>query len=174
MIAEANLRDASWIIANLSDRDREEVYCQLPEGVSNVDIATQLVSLGALIAYDGEHPAALFGTSPINVCTLSVWAMGTDRMRRVIPEISRYMIETHIPERMAQGFTSMEARSHIAHKDAHRWMEGLGGVRCGFPYLFGRGGERFVTYRWTVSSYRAIRTSRWSASVPEGLEPHVL
>ena len=98
---------------------------------------------------------------------MPIWALGTDKAERTIPAVSRFLIEHAIPWRLDEGFTCMEARSLETHLDAHRWMEGMGGKREGEPYLYGKGGERFVTYRWTVSSYRAISQSRWQTSVPQ-------
>lgn len=170
MILAATLRDASWITANLRPLDRQETYCQLPEGVGNVQLAAFLVERGALIAYDREEPVLLFGTAPMTTCALSVWALGTERTPRVIPEVSRHFIADHIPQRLDQGFLTMEARSIATHGEAHRWMEGMGGERHGDAYLYGKGGEFFVTYRWTVSSYRAISRSRWADAVPLGVQ----
>lgn len=166
-IKPANVRDASWITANLRQLDREETYCQLPEGFGNVHLAHWLVQQGGLIAYAGDDPVMLFGTSPLTTCALSVWALSTDRAARVIAAVSRFFIETLIPEKLDHGVNNMEARSLVTHGAAHRWMESMGGVKHGDAYLWGRNGEFFVTYRWTVSSYRAISGSRWSASVPQ-------
>jgi hypothetical protein len=167
-IERANLRDASWITHNLRSEDREEVYCQLPDGLHHAVFATWLLGNGeAFIAYSNGNPVLLFGTSPITVCALSVWAMGVPGMERSIPEVSRFLISEHIPYRIKAGFNNMEARSHVDHVAAHRWIESMGGERHGPAYVFGRGGEHFITYRWTVSSYRAISGSRWAEAVPK-------
>lgn len=167
-IQPANLRDASWIMANLRAADREETFCQLPDGLPTAKLAEWFITGGdAFIAYHRDRPALLFGTTRIHVCAMSVWALGTDTANRTIPVVSRFLIEHAIPWRLDEGFTCMEARSLETHHDAHRWMESMGGVREGEPYLYGKGGERFVTYRWTVAGYRAIRRSRWSDAVPQ-------
>jgi hypothetical protein len=168
LIELANLRDASWITANMRRLDREETYCQLPSGTSNVDIALALVAAEGMIAYRGSDPILLFGTSPITNYCYSVWAIGTDATPRVIPEVSRFLIHTHIPYLLKRGVRSMEARSLVTHGAAHRWMESMGGERHGPAYEFGRDGEHFVTYRWTVASYRSISGSRWADAVPKG------
>lgn len=167
-IQPANLRDASWIMANLRQLDREECFCQLPDGISTAKVAEWFITTGdAFVAYYRDEPALLFGTTRIHVCAMSIWALGTERTPRVIPAVSRFLIAHAIPWRLDEGFTCMEARSLETHVEAHRWMEGMGGVREGEPYLYGKGGERFVTYRWTVAGYRAISRSRWKASVPQ-------
>jgi hypothetical protein len=162
-ISSANIRDASWITANLGPVDYHEAFCQLPAGTHHAVLAEWLIRSGqAFIAYKGETPVALFGTSPINVCCMNVWALGTKSLPRVIPAVSRFLVDRHIPERLEQGFTSMEARALATHGVAHRWIEGLGGVRHGPAFLYGSGGEFFVLFRWTVASYRTIREGRWS------------
>lgn len=167
-ITPANLRDASWIMANLRPADREECFCQLPDGISTAKVAEWFITTGdAFVAHYRDEPALLFGTSRIHVCAMSVWAIGTERTPRVIPAVSRFLIEHAIPWRLEQGFTNMEARSLATHTEAHLWMESMGGVREGGAYPYGKGGERFVTYRWTVAGYRAISRSRWKASVPQ-------
>lgn len=167
-VAPANLRDASWIMANLRQLDREETFCQLPDDLPTAKLAEWFITGGeAFIAHYRDEPAMLFGTTRIHVCAMSIWALGTDRATRVIPAVSRFLIEHAIPWRLDEGFTCMEARSLATHTDAHRWMESMGGVRHGEPYLYGKGGELFVTYRWTVSSYRSISQSRWKRSVPQ-------
>lgn len=167
-IRPANLRDASWLMANLRQLDREETFCQLPDGISTDKLAEWFITTGdAFIAYHRDEPALLFGTTRVHVCAMSIWALGTAKAERTIPAVSRFLIEHAIPWRIEQGFTCMEARSLETHLDAHRWMESMGGKREGEPYLYGKGGERFVTYRWTVSSYRAISQSRWQTSVPQ-------
>lgn len=167
-IRPANLRDASWLMANLRQLDREETFCQLPDGLPTAKLAEWFITGGeAFIAYHRDEPALLFGTTRIHVCAMSIWALGTDRANRAIPAVSRFLIEHAIPWRLDEGFTCMEARSLETHHDAHRWMESMGGKREGEPYLYGKGGELFVTYRWTVSSYRAISRSRWKSSVPQ-------
>lgn len=167
-IRPANLRDASWLMANLRQLDREETFCQLPDDIPTGKLAEWLITGGeAFIAYHRNEPALLFGTTRIHVCAMSIWALGTDKAERTIPAVSRFLIEHAIPWRLDEGFTCMEARSLETHHDAHRWMESMGGKREGEPYLYGKGGERFVTYRWTVSSYRAISQSRWQTSVPQ-------
>lgn len=167
-IKRANLRDASWITAHMRHEDRAEVYCQMPDSTHPAVLAQWVLTTGAaFIAYHGSDPIMLFGTSPVTVSCLSVWAMGTERMERAVPAVSRFLIREHIPHRINEGFNSMEARSLATHTAAHRWIESLGGEQHGPAYLFGKDGEHFITYRWTVSSYRAISESRWAEAVPQ-------
>jgi hypothetical protein len=158
-IRKAVLRDASWVMANMRQLDREEVYAQWPDTLTTAELATGLLfTPGAetFVAYLKDEPVALFGTSPMTVNCLWVWALGTDRMERAVPEITRFFMDYHMPRRIEQGYTCAEARSLVTHGVAHRWIEGMGGKKLGGAFEFGKGGEHFVLYRWTVAGYRAI------------------
>lgn len=157
-IEPAVLRDVSYITANMRPMDRAEAYCQLPEDTTNYELAYMLTMGGDAFTarFDGK-PVAAFGTAPINVACVSVWMVGTKDAWRVTPSITAYMRDVHTPTLEANGFLTMEARALLEHEQAHRWMEASGAVRSGEPFVFGRNGERFVLFRWTVPRYRARR-----------------
>lgn len=162
-IRPAVLRDASYITANLRAIDQLEAFCQLPDGFTTIELAYGLLHAGdAFIAYKGEQPVFLFGTSAIHPTCYSVWGLGTEGTTRVIPEVTRYLMTTHIEKRIAEGARTMEARSLLAHTEAHGWMRGVGATQLGEPFEYGKGGEAFVLFRFTVAGYRAMRDKRWS------------
>ncbi len=152
-IAPACLRDASFVMANMRPLDAQEVFCQVPEGTKVHEMAHWLVmGSDAYVAYYDGRPSAVFGTSPINVVCLSVWALGTKRMRRCAPAITRFMREEAMPRRVEEGYLSMEARSLVAHTEAHNWMLATGAVVHGPDFVYGRGGEMFRLFRWTADA----------------------
>jgi hypothetical protein len=164
-IKPAILRDASFITANLRAIDKAEAFCQLPDDAGSIQLAAWLIYSGdAFIAYYKNEPVFLFGTSPMSVSCYSVWGLGTDDTRKVIPEVTRYLMTTHIEKRIAQGARTMEARSLAAHTEAHGWMKMVGATQLGEPFEYGKHGEHFVLYRFTVAGYRAMRDKRWSKS----------
>ncbi len=167
-IEPANLRDASYVTANLRPYDREEVFCQLPDGVDNATLAAALMAGESFVAYHGDQPVGFFGTNLINICTASVWALGTPSLYRAIPAISRFLFDEHVPRLIDRGVLSLEARAMHGHRSAERWIKSLGGTPQGDPFVYGKGGELFTLFRWTVAAYRIIREGRWSKShVPE-------
>jgi hypothetical protein len=93
---------------------------------------------------------------------MSAWAVSTTRFKRVLPEVSRCFIDELIPGRLEEGFTSMEARAWIENEPALQWLQSMGGEALGEPFLYGKGGELFQLFRWTVASYHTIGRSRWS------------
>lgn len=161
-IKPAVLRDASFITANLREIDRLEAFCQLPDDAGTIQLAAWLLYSGdAFVAYLDDEPVFMFGTSPMSSTCYNVWGLGTDRTTRVIPAVTRYLMTTHIEKRIAQGARTMEARSLASHTEAHGWMRGVGATQLGEPFEYGKGGEHFVLFRFTVAGYRAMRDKRW-------------
>lgn len=152
-IEPACLRDASFVMANMRPLDELEVMCQVPDSARIHELAHWLISgSAAFVAYVDGRPSAVFGTSPINVVCLSIWALGTKRMQRCVPAITRFMIAEHLPERVAEGYKLMEARSLVQHEEAHRWMQSTGAVVQGADFEYGKGGEMFRLFRWEASA----------------------
>ncbi len=162
-IKPAVLRDASWITANLRESDRHEAFCQLTDDVNTVILANWLLySSDAFIAYLNNEPVFLFGTSPITACCYSVWGLGTKDTRKVAPAATRYFMQVHMEKRIREGCRTMEARSLATHTQAHNMMRAVGAVQLGEPFEYGKDGELFVLFRFTVAGYRAMRERRWS------------
>lgn len=160
-ITDATLRDASFVIANLRPLDELELMCQLPDDVKRHEVAYALLHSGdCFVAKLDGQPVAIFGSSLVNQACLSLWALGTKRMRRVAPAITRFMFAKHIPDRADQGFRIAEARSIETHREAHRWMTATGAVRVDPPFEYGKNGEMFVLYRWTKAAFEAMKMQR--------------
>ena len=98
-IEPATLRDASYVMANLCERDREEVMCQVPPATKLHEMAYHLLmgsdAFGARLR---GQPVAFFGVSPINVACCSVWAVGTKQMTKAVPAITDFMFDTLMPD----------------------------------------------------------------------------
>lgn len=160
-VVPAVLRDVSYVLYNLSAKDEEETACQIDPRMPRSHLAYALLMSGDNFAVriDGQ-PVAVFGTSPLNRCTLSVWALGTDRMRKALPAISRYLLDVHLPRMVEDGFRYMEARSLSTHVEAHRWLRWLGAKVLGEAHPFGRDGENFFLFRWTADDLASIKQKR--------------
>jgi hypothetical protein len=160
-VVDATLRDMSYVLYNLNPADEEETACQIDPQLRRDHLAYMLLMSGDNFAVrvDGQ-PAAVFGTAPLNRATLSVWALGTKNMRRVLPAISRHLIDVHLPKMVEQGYRYMEARSHANHASAHRWLRWLGATVLGEPHPYGRNGELFLLFRWTSDDLGIISQQR--------------
>lgn len=160
-VVPACLRDMSYVLYNLNPADEAETACQIDPDVRRDHLAYGLLMSGDNFAVRiDDQPVAVFGTSPLNRYALSVWALGTKRMRKASPAIWRYLAEVHLPEKAAEGYRYMEARSIETHTEAHRWMRWLGATVLGEPHPFGRDGERFLLFRWTVDHLGIISQRR--------------
>ena len=158
------LRDVSYVLAHLRQADADEIWCQLPEGTKPLEFAGHVINYGdGYTACVNGQPVACFGTQPMNAVAHTAWAFGTNRMHRTIPAITDFMAEVHIPKIIEQGARLMEARSIRTHSQAHVWMIRTGAKTDGVTFPFGRKGERFLLFRWTVPEYHTIRgtKSRW-------------
>ena len=142
--------------------------CQMPRGILRHEIAYSLLMAGdCFSAHWKGQPIAIFGTSPINAACLSVWALGTKDVWRAVPAINRFLTAEHLPDRIDQGYITMEARSLVTHRSAHRWLEALGGWQHGEPYEFGKNRELFLTFRWTDRDLQRIKSQTGKHSYHE-------
>ena len=160
-IGHATNRDAGWITAHMRSGDRQEVSCQFPSATDQ-ELAVALASeKDAYIAYRDGEPVLLFGVSPMCEVGLSVWALGTDKAKRVIPHVTRYFVNQLMPVKMREGYRWMEARSIATHYEAHEWMKKTGAeARLRLPD-YGKDHEDFILFRWTTSSYYTAAALRW-------------
>lgn len=157
-VQPATMRDASWVMAWLRKPDETEVMCQVPADTDRNAMAYNLLMSGDTfsIRWKGDQPIAFFGTNVINAACLSIWALGTDEMWRGVSTINRFLVEEHLPERIGQGYRTMEARSHADHDSAHRWLQAMGAKQHGPAFEFGRNGEKFLLFRWTSGDLAAV------------------
>lgn len=162
-IKPATMRDVSYIAANLRDGDREEISCQVPEGLGSAVIAAYSLSGGqAWVAFYRGQPAMAFGVTYMTEYALSGWAYGTKNAERVIPAVTRFVWSTLARGWAMAGIRRIEARTLETHTSAHRWLEAAGAVKeSPEPYEWGRDGERFYTYAWTRQSLKGDEARRW-------------
>lgn len=158
VMREANLRDASFVLANLRPLDYQELSCQTRPGTPLSDIAAYLVmGNDAFVAHVDGTPAAVFGTSDMGGAARSIWALGTKRMWRAVPAITDFVVEDIVPALLGDGYHMLEARSLSTHHLAHNWMLGAGAEQVGPPFPYGRNREMFLLFRWTAASLGRIK-----------------
>lgn len=163
-IAEANLRDCTYIGANLRPEDARETLCQLPEGTwgssALAGIYEGLAPGWNWIAYINDQPAAAFGFQPMTTPVWQAWALGTKQLVRAMPAITRWCWSQE--QRLIDaGVRRLEARSIEGHTQAHHWLERLGCSRiCELPD-HGRDGELFYLYAWHLGAGRPTRNTQY-------------
>ena len=151
-IGPANIRDVSFILANLRPGDRREILCQVPPGSDLAALAFTCVLPGhSFVAYDKSNPAMAFGFQPITHAgnVLSAWAFGTWRAPRTLRPIARFVRSELLPGWLEFGVTRIEARSIAGHHEAHAWLSSVGADYEAAIPAFGRDGEEFRMFAWT-------------------------
>lgn len=149
-IVPINLRDASYVAANLRPEDWREIACQLPDGTEPLALAW-MAAEGSGEAWTASwkgQPVAAFGASPMTPSVLSLWAWGTKGMWRVAGSIERFVTADCVPRWLEAGITRVEARSIVGHVMAHRWLRRLGFAEQPCPQ-WGKAGEDFILFSWT-------------------------
>jgi hypothetical protein len=140
----------------MRERDAHEILCQLPDGTTSVQAALFCFDVSPddcrFVAYDKDaNPVAAFGWCLTHCPTLwTAWAFGTDRMIRVVPEISDFIMTRQLPHIMRTYMPKrLEVRALKEHDLAHRWLTSMGATKeCDLP-RFGKDGETFTLYSWT-------------------------
>lgn len=143
----SGLADLSYVIANMRDADRAEIFCQLPDDINAGQFANSVLnSNDSVTAFLKGNPVAAFWLSEMTVSTAFVSMFGTKHMIRTVPAMTRAIMEEHIPAWRNQGFIRFEARSLVEHTQAHKWLKGCGAKNEGILKSMGKNGEDFFMF----------------------------
>ena len=152
-IRPGTVRDYCYIAANLRAHDRDEIFCQLPEGTTSREVGVLsyegTIPEWRFTAFMKDAPVAAFGFQWLNAVTLAAWAWGTDSFKRCAPCMGRHILSLK-PDAREKGVRRIEARALKSHKTAARWMVKLGAQPSAELKNFGRGGETFVLFEWLL------------------------
>jgi len=147
VITALNLRDCTYVLANLREADRAELRGTYGDA-TGLDVAA--ICLSTPWAYQiklQSVPVAIFGATPISATTVSAWAVGTGRFTRAVPALTRFINGPLAHDLRSHGFRWAEARSIATHEAAHRWLKGLGASSLATLSGYGPGGEDFILFR---------------------------
>lgn len=151
-IVPANLRDLSYVAANMRPADRAEVECQLDEWSPINVAAMSLRDFAYIVDLDG-NPEAAFGAGQVRQGYWLAWSWGTARITRCLPAMIRYITEELQPAVYSAGAHRVEARALKSHTQAHAFLKRIGGhLRCELPG-YGKNGEDFMLFDWTRDSW---------------------
>lgn len=155
-IIGGNLRDLSYIASNLRPDDFAEVDCQFESWTPALLALTALQGPAYVVELDG-NPEAAFGAAEQRTGLWTVWSWGTKRMWRCVPRITSFVKEVMLPDAIAKGALRGEARALASNEMAQRWLMHLGATRrCELPY-YGKNGETFVLWDWTLEQFDVHR-----------------
>lgn len=142
---------ASFIIANLRPRDREEIFA-LRWDDDEEKLVNEIMLWSGKMTWawwrDGV-PVALQGAWPVRPGVWSCWAFGTEQWPRVVLAMTKHSRRFIIPALLRARFHRAEAVALATHRDSRRWIEALGAREEGIRRGLGRNGEDFISYVWT-------------------------
>lgn len=151
-IIGGNLRDLSYIAANLRPEDRAEVSCQLDSWTPAHLALTAMQGFAYVAELDG-NPEAGFGAAEARSGLWIAWSWGTRRMRRCVPLITQFFFEVLGQTVASRGAWRVEARALASNDMALRWLHRLGATeRCRLP-AYGKNGEDFILFDWTRETW---------------------
>jgi hypothetical protein len=154
-IIGGNIRDLSYIAANLRPEDQTEVDCQF-DSWTPAHLALSAMQGFAYVAELDGNPEAAFGAAEARSGLWAAWSWGTKRMRRCVPLITKFFYEVLGPDVSAAGAWRVEARPLAGNDLAVRWLKRLGATeRCSLPG-YGRNGEDFLLFDWTRETWNHV------------------
>lgn len=157
-VQDLNVRDFTYVIANLRPQDEEELQALLPLGSTRDDYASVL----GPAAFEGngysvhidDEPVAVFGVARgSSFATAVIWAFGTHRFKRAVPTISHFTWNKIAHDLYNAGVLRLECRALSSNIFARDWLRRVGfKEECELPY-YGTGGQSFYQYAQTVEDY---------------------
>jgi hypothetical protein len=154
-IIGGNLRDLSYIAANLRPEDHAEIDCQFDHWTPAELALSAMQGLAYVVELDG-NPEAAFGAGEVRSGLWIAWSWGTKRMRRCVPRITQFFYEVLGPEVAAQGAWRVEARAMAGNDLAVRWLNRLGATECCRLPGYGKNGEEFILFHWTRETWNHV------------------
>lgn len=157
MIHPLNVRDLTYVVANIREPDWYELKSQLPLGAKKEDaiqyIMPTLNGPGWSVYYK-DQPIAIFGLTQTSIPTLWVmYAFGTNKFKRAARAISAFGLQQLSHFLINQGALRLEIRANKKHNEATHWLEKIGFTRETDLECFGTNGDTFVQYSITAKNY---------------------
>ncbi len=151
-IKPATLRDLSYIATHMRPADRAEVECQIDEWSATNIAAMSLRDFAYIAELDG-NPELAFGCGEVRKGYWIAWSWMTKRGWRCLPTVIPYITQTLQPAVYEAGALRVEARALKSHTQACAFLRRIGGhYRCDLP-SYGKGGEDFVLFDWTRTTF---------------------
>lgn len=148
--AEPPREDVEYIIANLRERDRAEIFATKWVDDDHSALVEAILHAGAFqwAAYLDGEPVAMIGATPRWPGVWSMWAFGTDKWPRVARRLTKHAKRFMFPALMNAGAIRADCYALETHADARRWLTALGAIEEQRLANWGKNGETFVCYCW--------------------------
>lgn len=149
MIEPGNVRDLSYVFANLRDHDRAEVEAQ--NAVWDPGMVAHILCEQAyafVCRSEDRLPVVGFGALPTTPVTVGAWLLATRLATpRDLVAVTRFVDGPLRAQLKRDGFRWAEARALADYTEAHGWLARLGGHVIAELPGYGRDGEDFVLFR---------------------------
>lgn len=142
--------DVYYIMANLRPADAEEAYalCYHDDPAQLAHECINHWGNYGWVVYHGDTPVAVLGATELWPRVWSAWMLATPDFSRIGLFVTRFIKRIMIPGLEQYGAVRADARSHVNHTWAHRWLEALGAQKEAVLKRYGKDGSDFVIYRW--------------------------
>lgn len=130
-------------IFSTSNADSPEAY------VEDMMVLKRAGLAGWVASRDGV-PIAALGLMPMWQNVVTVWMFATDDFPKIAMHLTRFVRRNLVPALTAGGVHRAQCFSMNGHVMAQRWLEILGAKREGVAKGFGKSGEDFTLYSWTL------------------------
>lgn len=164
-IYDLNVRDFTYVVANMRQEDFEEISALMPENIKRGEYGSLLTKAAfegpGYTAWINDEPVAAFGAGMSDSYSTAIaWAFGTPRFKRVASVISHFYMTKLSHDLYNAGVTRLEARALGTHVYARNWLKSLGFHEdCELPY-YGRNGQSFYLYSLTLADYNKMFKER--------------
>ncbi len=101
------------------------------------------------VAYAGEVPVVVIGAIPCHPGLWSAYMFATGHLTKIGLGLTRWTIDTFIPEIVEAGAHRIQCDSIEGHDHAHAWLKTCGAKNEGAMLKFGIGQETFYRFAWT-------------------------
>lgn len=137
-----------FVTCNMRASDKEEIYgLRFEENPYTLMHDVMAQSRYAWVAWHDGKPAAVFGGAQSHPGVWRMFAFGTDDFIRIARPLTRFATKTVIPQLFGElGARRLECDSHIAHTQAHRWLDRLGARVESVRQSYGRDGTDYLHY----------------------------
>lgn len=153
LVRAATDADIAWIVANMRELDRREVYAARWTD-DDADLIEDLkasrammIRLEALCSAAGE-PVALLGVWLASPGAGTALMIATDDWPSIAPAAHRHVVTRFLPLVCAPNLRRLECRAWSGHAVSRAWLARLGFVEEGLCRQLGKGGEDFVQLAW--------------------------
>lgn len=136
------------VVEKMRDRDKQEIY-GLRHSEDPALIVRDVLAMAnfSWVAWLDDMPQVVFGGGEVRPGVWSMYAFATDEFPRLALGLTRFVKKTIIPTLFNDlGAHRLQCDSHVAHTDAHKWLNMLGGEVESWKKGFGKDGSTYLEF----------------------------